>query len=1146
MGSFAHPNPEPKQPRRGPSSPALSTIEELSEPSSRRASGSNVSKSPDSSPEPFSEVGDTDGTEEARSSGDGRDTVGLGLVSGIALKPLTNGCDNDPMSHLDPTPSPTIRPGAFRLPSITPSPPGGFLDSPRFTPERHYSPTRPHRITKHGHKHRDHKPCILASCPYFWKKRGRLGSYQGNATLTAGREVPGRRARWSASRPGSGDIWTYPLEVYLGRQIQNVLKRTWAREVTDDVEDGLQLGEDDAQDMFKIMNHPNLVSIVDWDGFGEDGYGGAQDNVRRELAWERCNAGTLNRLIQDYGRPLPESFIWHTLLSMLRALQYLSYGQSNMCQVGIGGTVSDLIVDGWRPILHNQINPANIFYCKPVQIQGYKKTCYGPCKLGNFSNALVLRRPLWFWDRELQKLLLGHDSISTLELDRRNIARERHRYYDYDAPELSIYAGQEVCPIPVSTRSEKSRKHDRGAGIVGNASDIWSLGAVIVVMMTGGKQNIWDILAWAYTEDESQTIGPTGRARLIARLVDEIDAVDEDGEPYLDPVKDLLPDQYSDELRQLVSLMMDPRPQLRLEIHELLEQGLGCYRRMRRKERAAGRESEGEWTLAETLDGDMEEDEDDLGDLDSDSCSMKSYDLDPCFRHLNPRAEIFRFCRSSKAQVFEKLLVVTLQYTVYTMALTKSHNRAKDFDDLVDAAPKDFDPEADDIPDDSDDGDDDRTGDAREHYVDVGKSKLRRPKDVALGPQYRGSRVSRDQMSEDEDNPFSRGFDDEESEDDTTDGASEDDGDAEDEEDEDEEGTPDTDVSDGEDAAAGPRPDLIPKASQATDLRTMMQEGRKTVGASLSEANKADAEKGRAVKRQRKAFDSLLGTRMKLQKALIGVNTLAGLPQGDLRDQRDEANDAIEAAETAAFNLWSSLNNFREELLEAKTGTKRKRATFTMDTSTEKLWSHMQSQESDSIDKRNATLARWSAKTRNEAAKPQMSQLTTTAGSTIMDVIREQLTNSERLVKRARTPRSCAPLQLSNRVEEDPKIYDDADFYGLMLKELLEQKSADSVSASNVNIDLSFQMRREAKTKKNVDTKASKGRKLRYTVHEKLQNFMAPEDRRTWGERQTDELFGSLFGQKLGLAEGGEEQDEEMGDGEDVDAEEAGLMLFRS
>jgi protein AATF/BFR2 len=153
-------------------------------------------------------------------------------------------------------------------------------------------------------------------------------------------------------------------------------------------------------------------------------------------------------------------------------------------------------------------------------------------------------------------------------------------------------------------------------------------------------------------------------------------------------------------------------------------------------------------------------------------------------------------------------------------------------------------------------------------------------------------------------------------------------------------------------------------------------------------------------------------------------------------------------------------------------------------------------------------------------------------------VIQQHLSDTPRLLKRARTPRSCAPVQLAARIEEDENIYDDADFYGLLLKELLESKSADSVTASN--IDVSFQMRREAKTKKNVDTKASKGRKMRYTIHEKLQNFMAPEERGRWSERQADELFGSLFGQRLGLRE-----DEEMVDGVDeVDPEEA-LMLFR-
>lgn len=73
------------------------------------------------------------------------------------------------------------------------------------------------------------------------------------------------------------------------------------------------------------------------------------------------------------------------------------------------------------------------------------------------------------------------------------------------------------------------------------------------------------------------------------------------------------------------------------------------------------------------------------------------------------------------------------------------------------------------------------------------------------------------------------------------------------------------------------------------------------------------------------------------------------------------------------------------------------------------------------------------------------------------------------------------------------------------------------------------------KAKKVVDTKASKGRKLRYAfylatqpdradtdsraaryeVHEKLQNFMVPVPTSGWHEEQIDELFANLLGRDV-------------------------------
>ena len=119
-------------------------------------------------------------------------------------------------------------------------------------------------------------------------------------------------------------------------------------------------------------------------------------------------------------------------------------------------------------------------------------------------------------------------------------------------------------------------------------------------------------------------------------------------------------------------------------------------------------------------------------------------------------------------------------------------------------------------------------------------------------------------------------------------------------------------------------------------------EEQKKVAGSISEASRMDAAKGNAVRQQRKAFDSLLNTRIKLQKALVGVNSVVALQ----RDDPGQTDDyAIKAAEEAAFALWSSLNDFREQLDAARTGSKRKRGAFEPSTSTERLWEHTQSHD---------------------------------------------------------------------------------------------------------------------------------------------------------------------------------------------------------
>jgi protein AATF/BFR2 len=138
-------------------------------------------------------------------------------------------------------------------------------------------------------------------------------------------------------------------------------------------------------------------------------------------------------------------------------------------------------------------------------------------------------------------------------------------------------------------------------------------------------------------------------------------------------------------------------------------------------------------------------------------------------------------------------------------------------------------------------------------------------------------------------------------------------------------------------------------------------------------------------------------------------------------------------------------------------------------------------------------------------------------------------------------------VQRDLKLTEDANIYDDANFYQLLLKELVDQRRMESLSAPAAGAETGKAMQwtaiKEVKTRKNVDTRASKGRKMRYTVHEKLQNFMAPEDRGRWEADAIDRFFMTLLGQKMTLAEAAMEDDEEENR---VPLEEEGLILFRS
>lgn len=484
-----------------------------------------------------------------------------------------------------------------------------------------------------------------------------------------------------------------------------------------------------------------------------------------------------------------------------------------------------------------------------------------------------------------------------------------------------------------------------------------------------------------------------------------------------------------------------------------------------------------------------------------------------------------------------------------------------------------------------------------------------------MGKQYAGARVSRDALNADsDDDPFAAHTDDDNSsvedaesgdeDEDDRDGvdtseseapesdseeegisgsdersADEDEEDEDDDTDEDDEGDDIEDVSDDADETAGKsgkRTTGITNVVRHSDdgkhgtaddrdeLRRLMASDQKTIAATISQAAKADAAKGGAVKTQRSTFDALLNTRIKLQKGLSAVNEMSLGEKNEADEsaaENDEAADteAIKAAESAALALWSTLEELRTALADAHTkdqSKKRKRSSpVNTETTTSSLWERMSDLESESLAHRRAVLDKWSSKVRGTPASLPNARgklLGSASGQQSITAVLDAHVATELGDRSSKRARQSGRATGSSSVEP---VYDDTAFYQSLLRDLVEQRMSSS-EAMTGGLDTLSQLpsrlpvhpvtgMRNDKVKRQVDTRASKGRKMRFNVHEKLQNFMAPEDRGSWTTRARDEFFASLLG-KTASGMLGEEDESDSDVESNHDREEGGLRLFRN
>ncbi|XP_076058906.1 protein AATF-like isoform X2 [Oratosquilla oratoria] len=316
--------------------------------------------------------------------------------------------------------------------------------------------------------------------------------------------------------------------------------------------------------------------------------------------------------------------------------------------------------------------------------------------------------------------------------------------------------------------------------------------------------------------------------------------------------------------------------------------------------------------------------------------------------------------------------------------------------------------------------------------------------------------------------------------------------------------------------------------------------------------------KGQAIQSQLGLHDSLFECRISLQKVLQSANQL---PQHDtynafLKLKDAEYTNNLTSSRSACKKLLTTLLDLQESFMKSlkiqqASGKKLVKGHNSSDeeiTSSEDEEEKVPSSEAQSqgqkrkfsledyedvLAKRQATLlpfrdetiTQWYEKTKLLSSQKGSNKFSGFEMSALQQ-LQNILLNKEKLVQRTQlvgTMRGNTQRVLGTKIEDtevnaetyDPEIFDDTDFYTRSLEEVLKSKVSSSedmnvVSRKWVQIQ---NMRRKAK--KRVDTKASKGRKIRYEVFSKLQQYLASSHQPVMEDGAISLLFGSLFGKSL-------------------------------
>ncbi|KAJ0668706.1 putative apoptosis-antagonizing transcription factor, AATF leucine zipper-containing [Helianthus annuus] len=291
-----------------------------------------------------------------------------------------------------------------------------------------------------------------------------------------------------------------------------------------------------------------------------------------------------------------------------------------------------------------------------------------------------------------------------------------------------------------------------------------------------------------------------------------------------------------------------------------------------------------------------------------------------------------------------------------------------------------------------------------------------------------------------------------------------------------------------------------------------------------------DILKGQAVKNQRALWDKTLEFRFLLQKSFSTSNCL---PQEPIRSAFCNSSEEVKEAYSDLFDsskktldsilkLQETLIEKNPSIMDATEGDAAQYSksldAFKNSTEGDEEWFRISQMQSRIAPFRNMSVDKWQRKTQVTSGAAGMKNKFQAFNQNISDQVASYMRDPSRMIKGMQQTRSVVPVfgDVSDstldtneaiNADGDPELLDDSEFYQQLLREFFE-----SVDAGSSETAFYALKRLQTKKRKIVDRRASKSRKIRYHVHEKIVNFMAPEPMNI--PPMVPKLFENLFGLK--------------------------------